>query len=518
MFKKEFLSYVAVGFLSLLLYFHVGCNPNGNGNGDPDNPVPVLSGISPDAKVAHLPSFTLTATGSDFVQGVKIVFNGVEKNTTFISSTEISCTIEPDDIAASSASPALGTASSHSAATIPVLVRNPSPGGGDSTSLNFTIYDDFVFTVSQALPMGALPVDDPVMTVDGDGNVSVLYRSNAGANENETMAFIRSADGGCSWSAPVTVVGADPERISGFGVSFLSADISGNLHAMILEDYVHHDVNYCYSTDNGATWSTPSYVAFDLYGHTIGRLMVVDSFGGINFIIMKQDVEGHSPVWFKRSTDFGASFDIFADIWIDWEVVYDSTWAPALAVDDNHGIFATFSCTAYTNGAGYNAIFYNYSHDSGTTWNTVDTVIGPGEWSALTVVPNGDVHIFVLPEFFDDVNNHIIHYHSKDRGVSWGSGVNITNPGSGESKICAATDAAGNINLLYNKGNGYYFRRSVDNGVTWLDEILVFNDTTGLARGKIKTDDSGNVFFIFYNDVNISSNVDYGPVYLVKGQ
>jgi hypothetical protein len=294
-------------------------------------------------------------------------------------------------------------------------------------------------------------------------------------------------------------------------------DINGNLHAMILEDYIHHEVNYCYSTDNGTTWSTPSYVAFDLYGHGIGRLMEVDPFDGINFIIMKQDVEGHSPVWFKRSTDFGATFDIFADIWIGWEDVYDWTGTPAMAVDNDHGIFAAFTGIAYTGGTGYGAIYYNYSHDSGTTWNTVDTVIGPGGWAALAAVPNGDIHIFVLPSLFLESDNHITHYHSTDRGVTWGTGVDITPPGSGESKLCAATDAAGNINLLYHKGMGYYFRRSIDNGAAWLDEIQVIQDAAGLARGKIKTDDAGNPYFIIYNDVSTYNNIDYGPVYLVKG-
>lgn len=509
-----------LGVLLLLLpvFFHAGCNPDVT----PvvENPVPVLATISPAEKVAHLPAFTLTVTGSDYIGASKIVFGGVEMETDFVSSTELRCTINPGDIVGAAASPALGTGldSHHSTSTAAVLVRNPSPGGGDSSTTAFTIHSDFTFTTSQALPVGAMPVDDPVMTVDGYGNVSVLYRSNAGANENESMAFIRSTDGGGSWTSPVTVVGPHPERVNGFGVSFLSADTSGNLHAMILEDYIHHEVNYCYSTDNGAAWSTPTYVSSDLYGHSIGRLMEVDSHGGINYIIMKQDVEGHSPVWFKRSTDFGSTFDIFVDIWIGWEDVFDFTGAPGMAVDDNHGIFATFTGTAYSSGTPYDAIYYNYTHDSGSTWNTADTVIGPGNWAALAVVPNGDVHIFVLPYFSNDSNNHIIHYHSTDRGVTWGTGVNMTAPGSGESKLCAATDGAGNINLLYHRGTGYYFRRSIDNGATWLDEIEVIRDAAGLAHGKIKTDDTGNIYFIFYNDVNPYNNIDYGPVHLVKGQ
>jgi hypothetical protein len=519
MFNEKIKPCLGMFLLLAAVFFQVNCDPDSGDTPVIENPVPVLTGISPGEKVAHLPSFTLTVTGSDFITTSKIVFGGVEKETTYAGSTELSCTINPEDIMGNAVSSAMGGGSASNAVdtTVAVLARNPAPGGGDSDTAMFTVHGDFTFTTSQALPMGATPADDPVIAVEGDGNVSVLYRSNAGGKENESMAFIRSTDGGVSWTSPVTAVGPHPERMDGFGAPFLSADIDGNLHAMIFEDFGVHEVNYCYSTDNGATWSTPSYVAIDLNGLGIGRLMEADPFGGINFIIMKHDVAGHDPVWFKRSTDFGATFDVFTDIWIEGEFSYDFTCCPAMAVDNDHGIFATFRGTAYSGSTGYDAIYYNYSHDSGTTWNTVDTVIGPGQGSALAVVPNGDVHLFVLPYFYLKSDNYITHYHSTDRGVTWGTGVDITPPGSGESKLCAAVDAAGNINLLYHKGTGYYFRRSIDNGATWLDEIQVIQDATGLTRGKIKTDDTGNLYFIIYNDVSIYNTIDYGPVYLVKG-
>ena len=90
-----------------------------------DNPIPTLTSTTPTSKVSHMPAFTLTATGTDFVDGAKIVFNGIEKPSEFISSTELSCQIEAENIQASS--------------DVPVLVRNPTPGGGDSNSLNFTL-------------------------------------------------------------------------------------------------------------------------------------------------------------------------------------------------------------------------------------------------------------------------------------------------------------------------------------------------------------------------------------------
>jgi hypothetical protein len=57
-----------------------------------------LNSISPNAKVSHLPTFTLTAIGSNFNPGSIIVFNGIQKQTSYTSSTELTCQVETDEI------------------------------------------------------------------------------------------------------------------------------------------------------------------------------------------------------------------------------------------------------------------------------------------------------------------------------------------------------------------------------------------------------------------------------------
>ncbi|HEX3819980.1 MAG TPA: IPT/TIG domain-containing protein [Candidatus Sulfotelmatobacter sp.] len=58
-------------------------------------PAPVLNSISPATMVfAQLPpSFTLTATGSEFVASSVVIFNGATLATTVVSSTELTVTI-----------------------------------------------------------------------------------------------------------------------------------------------------------------------------------------------------------------------------------------------------------------------------------------------------------------------------------------------------------------------------------------------------------------------------------------
>src|SRR5215813_13817007 len=89
------------------------------------NPVPTLSSIMPNTAAVGSGAFTLTATGSNFVASSVVRWNGSNRTTTFVSSTQLTAQILASDVAAT------GSAS--------VTVFTPTPGGGTSTAKTFTI-------------------------------------------------------------------------------------------------------------------------------------------------------------------------------------------------------------------------------------------------------------------------------------------------------------------------------------------------------------------------------------------
>ena len=92
----------------------------------PDNPVPAVSSLSPDQIVFGGAEFTLTVNGSGFVSGSVVQWNGENRPTTFMGrSSRLEATISAADIA--------------SARTAEVTVFNPTPGGGTSGAVTFTI-------------------------------------------------------------------------------------------------------------------------------------------------------------------------------------------------------------------------------------------------------------------------------------------------------------------------------------------------------------------------------------------
>jgi uncharacterized protein (TIGR03437 family) len=142
-------------------------------NGQAGNPRPRLTSMAPDAIRAGGDTFPLIINGSDFVDGARVYWGSVAKETSVINSSQLRAEILAGDIAAPGA--------------VTITVTNPTPGGGGSlNSLNFNVnsagYDlalakshsgaflagskgVYTLTVSNAGPeatAGSITVSDPL--------------------------------------------------------------------------------------------------------------------------------------------------------------------------------------------------------------------------------------------------------------------------------------------------------------------------------------------------------------------
>jgi YVTN family beta-propeller protein len=90
-----------------------------------NNPVPAITMLNPASVTAGSAGLMLTVTGSNFISSSVVNFNGVVEATSYVSATELMATINASDIA--------------TAGMVPVTVTNPTPGGGTSNAVNFTI-------------------------------------------------------------------------------------------------------------------------------------------------------------------------------------------------------------------------------------------------------------------------------------------------------------------------------------------------------------------------------------------
>lgn len=121
-------------FVSLL------CSCGGGSSTPPPpsgNPAPSIQSISPNSAAAGSNGFTLTVTGSNFLSSSTVTWNGNSRKATFVSASQLTIAVSASD---------LGTSG-----TVPVVVTNPTPGGGQS-SATFTINAPATPTLTSVSP------------------------------------------------------------------------------------------------------------------------------------------------------------------------------------------------------------------------------------------------------------------------------------------------------------------------------------------------------------------------------
>jgi hypothetical protein len=89
------------------------------------NPKPTITSLSPPSATHGGTGFTLTVNGTGFINSSVVNWAGSPRATTYVSSTEITATINAADIA--------------KAGTFKVTVTTPAPGGGLSAAKTFTV-------------------------------------------------------------------------------------------------------------------------------------------------------------------------------------------------------------------------------------------------------------------------------------------------------------------------------------------------------------------------------------------
>ncbi len=123
-----------------------------------NNPVPTLTSLSPTSAMAGATTQTLTINGTKFLSNSTVTYHSVAHTPTFLSSTQLTITLSGSDLA--------------TGGTYGVAVTNPAPGGGTSSTLNFTV-DNLVPTVTTlSPPSGTAGAAAQTLTINGTNFVS----------------------------------------------------------------------------------------------------------------------------------------------------------------------------------------------------------------------------------------------------------------------------------------------------------------------------------------------------------
>ena len=121
------------------------------------NPSPTVTTISPTSAPSGGPPFMLTADGTGFLSGAQVNFNGTALTTTFVSSTQLTATVQTTDIPLPE--------------TVQVRVDNPPPGGFGANSIPFTVtLGTYPVPTLNSLNPNSILATTPGMVLNASGN------------------------------------------------------------------------------------------------------------------------------------------------------------------------------------------------------------------------------------------------------------------------------------------------------------------------------------------------------------
>ena len=172
------------------------------------NPAPTISSVNPSPITAGSAQTTLSIIGTNYFNDSIVSVNSEIRPSSYVSATELQTSLTQNDLAI--------------AGTLGVIVTNPAPGGGSSSTVNVTVTNPLPSVVSvspSSVTAGSAAVS---LTVTGTGFVSTskvtfngVALPSAFVNPTTITATVPSALTAAAGSYPVAVVNLAP----GGGVS-----------------------------------------------------------------------------------------------------------------------------------------------------------------------------------------------------------------------------------------------------------------------------------------------------------
>jgi hypothetical protein len=180
------------------------------------NPVPFLNQpLLPAAVAPGTAGFTLNVSGTNFVSGATVDFNGARLATTFADSEHLSAVVPPKDVA--------------TAETATIAVVNPAPGGGASNLLYFQVSVPETSITFANAPNSPLPIVEPFGLVaadfNQDGNTDLAVADGAAG----LLTMLGKGDG-TFVSGPTTLQRIPSPPYNNFGSPYISTMTVGDFN------------------------------------------------------------------------------------------------------------------------------------------------------------------------------------------------------------------------------------------------------------------------------------------------
>ena len=325
---------------------------------------------------------------------------------------------------------------------------------------------------------------EPDIAANG-ANIFVVWHDFTSGNPE--IYFKKSIDGGGTWQTSKRLT-----NNTGYSRSPAIASGGANLFVAWSDDTPGSaEIYFRRSTDGGATWQTQKRLS----NNADVSYSPVIAVSGTNVIVAWLD---HSPgnwtIYTRRSADNGVTWQPS----VRMTYTAGSSMYPAIA---GSGGNVCVTWHDFTSGDG--EIYLKKSTDGGATWKPNKRLTDNSGSSESSAIALNGANVYVAWSDNTPGNYDIYFMRSTDGGATWQTAKRLTNNPGTSYKVDIAVSGA-NVYVAWEDDtpetfDEIYFRRSADNGSTWQGAERL-TDTSGVSAESAVAANSAKVFVVWEDD------------------
>ena len=267
--------------------------------------------------------------------------------------------------------------------------------------------------------------------------------------------------------------------------------VGNTLHVVWDDDVAgNNEIFYKQSTDEGATWSVDTRLTYD---SASGFASAIAGEGNNIHVVWMDNRDGNYEVYYKQSTDGGISWGQ------DTRLTNDTNDSnnPSISISGMN-LFITW----WDNRNGNNEIYFKRSTDGGLTWGLDERLTNNTTESFEPYITSSDSTVrIVWTDQRNGINGEVYYKISTDYGISWGPDIRLTQNGANSGGPVLAVSGLDEHLVWFDTRDGnyeIYYKNSLDGGLTWgTDTRLTDNPETQFSPNIIV---SGQNIHVFWRD------------------
>jgi BNR repeat-like domain len=285
----------------------------------------------------------------------------------------------------------------------------------------------------------------------------------------------------------------------------IAVDSLGGLH-VVWQDSTpgNNEVYYKRSTDGGASWTTGKRLTWtSTYSHR--PVIGVDSSGGLH-VFWADDPAGNSEIYCRKSTDGGDTWT--ASQRLTWTAGY--SFVPAMAVDSSHHLHVVWS----DGTPGNQEIYHKKSTDGGATWTTGQRIT----WNAGSSInpkigADSSGNLYVVWQDNTPGSWEVYYAKSTNRGATWTASQRLTWSSGTSGYPIIGIDSSGRLHVVWQgsvSGNvEAFYRKSTDGGASWTTSRRLSLTSGASVSPVVAVDSSDNLHLVWSDDTPGNAEIYY---------